>query len=524
MLRPMTSSDLLMIGGRVHPLGTMPAAEALLVRSGRVVAVGSEAEVRAAAVPGARIVPLNGGTVTPALTDAHVHLTTWGLARQQVDLASVGTLDDALSRIAAAGGDGWVRGHGWDSNRWGVSPTREELDVVVPDRPALLDSHDLHAAWLNSAALVQCGITRETPDPEGGQIVRDTEGEPTGILLETAVRLATSHLPQPSPADVRAALGAAQAALHAWGITGVHSVEATGMGDWQDLRNSGDLRLRVLQSIPLDGLDAAIASGMRSGDGDGWIRVGGVKMFLDGALGSRTALLREPYEGEDAYRGIGTLPPEEFRARVEKAAAAGIAATVHAIGDAAVGLALDVLSEVGPPAAIPHRIEHLQLCPPEWWGRAAEAGIVASMQPVHIRSDVAAAERHWGQVRCRGAYAFAPLLRAGTALAFGSDAPVETPDPRQGLYAAMARRSWGGEPEGGWFPEHQLTAEEALRAYTEGPAHAAGEANRRGRFLPGYDADLAVWDRDPLACTPEELLELRCRLTMVAGEIVHQSE
>lgn len=518
----MHNSDLLLLGGRVYPLGKHGPVEALLLRRGRIAALGSEAEVRAAARPGARIIPLDGGVAAPGLTDAHVHLTAWGLARRQVDLASARTLDAGLGRIAEHRGDGWVRGHGWDAHRWGTLPTRQLLDRVIPNRPALLDSHDLHAAWLNSAALARCGITRDTPDPEGGRIVRDAAGEPTGILLETAVHLATGHLPEPSRAEVRAALLEAQRALHAWGITGVHSVEPTGMSDWQELRAAGELRLRVLQSIPLDKLDDAIDQHLRSGAGDEWIRTGGVKMFLDGALGSRTALLQEPYEGEGAYRGISTLPPEEFRGTVKRAADAGIAATVHAIGDAAVGLALDVLSEVPPPPTLPHRIEHLQLCLPPWWGRAAEAGIVASMQPVHVRSDIAAAERHWGHARCRGAYAFAPLLQAGTVLAFGSDAPVETPDPRQGLYAATARVGWDGEPPRGWYPEHRLTAEQALRAYTEGPAYASGEAGRRGRLLPGYDADLVVWDRDPLACTPDELLELQCRLTLVAGEVVYE--
>ncbi|CAN5758274.1 amidohydrolase [soil metagenome] len=453
----MHNPDLLLLGGRIHALGQHAPAEALLVRRGQVAALGSEAEVRAAAGPGTRIISLDGAVVTPGLTDAHVHLTAWGLARQQVDLASARTLESALYRSAGYRGEGWVRGHGWDAHRWGALPTRHQLDRVVPDRPALLDSHDLHAAWLNSAALARCGISRDTQDPPGGQIVRDADGEPTGILLETAVRLAAVHLPEPSRAEVQAALLDAQGALHAWGITGVHSVEASGRKDWQELRAAGALRLRVLQSIPLDELDSAVEEGLRSGAGDEWIRTGGVKMFLDGALGSRTALLREPYQGELAYRGISTLVPHIFREAAKRAARAGIATTVHAIGDAAVGLALDVLSEVPPPSALPHRIEHLQLCPPEWWGRAARAGIVASMQPVHVRSDIAAAEQHWGHARCRGAYAFAPLLHASTVLAFGSDAPVETPDPRQGLYAATARVGWEGEPSGGWFPEHKLT-------------------------------------------------------------------
>jgi predicted amidohydrolase YtcJ len=246
-------------------------------------------------------------------------------------------------------------------------------------------------------------------------------------------------------------------------------------------------------------------------------------MFLDGALGSRTAWLRHPYEGSDGYRGIRTLEERDFRDAVRLAAGAGLASAVHAIGDAAVELALAVLGEVAPPAALPHRIEHLQLCPPELWERAARSGVVASMQPVHLLTDIPAAERHWGHARCRGAFAFAPLLRRGMTLAFGSDVPVETIDPRPGLYAAVRRESWSGPWRGEeWYPENGLTTAEALAAYTLGPARAAREEHRRGRLLPGLDADLVAWDVDPLAAPPAALRGLRCVLTMVAGEIVHR--
>ena len=262
--------------------------------------------------------------------------------------------------------------------------------------------------------------------------------------------------------------------------------------------------------------------GLRSGLGGDWLRVGGVKMFLDGALGSRTALMREPYEGEPDNRGIGTFPPEEFRDAVRRAAEAGIASTVHAIGDAAVELALDVLSSAPRVEAMPHRIEHVQLCPPGLWERAGQSGVVGSMQPVHLMSDIPAAERHWGHDRSRGAFAFAALQRAGMTLAFGSDAPVETCDPRPGLFAATCRKGWDGSPADEWFPEHGITADAALRAYTEGPAAASGEEARRGRLLPGYDADLVAWDRDPLAIEREELREMMCVLTMVNGEVVYR--
>lgn len=514
--------DLIVRARRVHLLGDRPPVEALLVRAGRVAAFGSYDQVRALAAPGARVEDLGDAVVTPGLTDAHVHLTTFGLSLRRVDLNAAATLQDGVERIrrAAAEGEGWVRGIGWDAHRWGRLPTRQELDAVSGKRPCWLQSHDIHGAWLNTAALKICGITAGTPDPEGGKIVRDNEGEPTGILLENAVKLAEPHLPPETPAERRDALRAAREAVHRLGLTGVHSVEVTGLEDFASLAEEGPLRLRVLQAIPLARLSAAIETGVRSGFGGEWLRIGGVKMFLDGALGSRTAWMREPYVGSDS-RGIATLPADEFRAHVRRAAQAGIASTVHAIGDAAVALALDVLATTKLPVPIPHRIEHLQLCPPELWSRAGRSGVVGSMQPVHLMTDIPAAECHWGHERSRGAYAFGPLRRAGMTLAFGSDTPVETVDPRLGLFAAVRRVGWNGEPAAEWYPENAISREVALRAYTEGPAAAAGLASRQGRLLPGYDADLVAWDRDPLAVDADELREMRCLRTVVAGETVH---
>jgi predicted amidohydrolase YtcJ len=520
-MRTEPSVDLIVLARRIHLLGDAPPTEALLVRNGRVVAAGTGAEVRHAAGPGARTVRVDG-VVTPGLTDAHVHLTTWALSRGRVDLHDAPTAEAGVAMVARASarGEGWVRGLGWDRNRWGRLPDRAALDAACPHRPAFLLSHDIHAAWLNSEALRRCGITAATPDPEGGQVVRDAAGEPTGVLLEKAVRLAETHLPPDSPAEIRAVLLEAQAALHAMGVTGVHSVEVTGLEDFAALEQDGALRLRVLQAIPLPRLDAALEVGLRSGFGSEWLRVGGVKMFLDGALGSRTAWMREPYE-ESADRGIRTLEPEAFRDVVRRAGEGGIAATVHAIGDAAVEMALEVLSAAPRPPAMPHRIEHVQLCPPALWEAAGRSGVVASVQPAHLLTDVPAAERHWGHARSRGAYAFAPLAQAGMVLAFGSDAPVEAPDPRQGLFAAVRRVARDGSWPGEWFPENGVDAETALRAYTEGPAAAAGLAQRRGRLLPGYDADLAAWDTDPLDCPAEQLPEMQCLLAMVGGEVVH---
>ncbi|HEX2081472.1 MAG TPA: amidohydrolase [Longimicrobium sp.] len=517
--------DLVLTARRIHVLGDHPPVQALLIREGRIAAAGTEDEVRGAALPGARAEHVDG-VVTPGLTDAHVHLTLWALARRRVDLNAARTLDDGVAAVAEAArtGEGWIRGLGWDRHRWGGLPTKEPLDRVCPDRPVFLQSHDIHAAWVNSEAMRRCGITRDTPDPAGGEIVRSADGEPTGVLLEKAVRLVEWQLPKESPREVREALLDAQAEAHRLGLTGVHSVEVTGIEDFAAMEQDGELRLRVLQAIPLVRLDHAVAVGLRSGFGSDRLRIGGVKMFLDGALGSRTAWLRQPYEGGAADdTGIRTLEPEEFRDNVARAARAGIASTVHAIGDAAVELAIDVLGGAERPRAMPHRIEHVQLCPPDLWERAGRSGVVGSMQPVHVMTDIPAAERHWGHDRSRGAYPFAPLLRAGMTLAFGSDVPVETCDPRFGLFAAVRRVSWEGEPREGWWMENAVTAEQALRAYTEGPAAAAGLEHRQGRLLPGYDADLVAWDVDPLACAPDALREMRCLLTMVGGEVVQRN-
>jgi predicted amidohydrolase YtcJ len=517
--------DLVLTARRIHVLGDRPAVQALLIRGGRIAAAGTVDEVRAAALPGARTEHVDG-VVTPGLTDAHVHLTTWALARRRVDLNAARTLEDGVAAVAEAAraGEGWIRGLGWDRHRWGGLPAKEPLDRVCPERPVFMLSHDIHGAWVNTAALRLCGITRDTPDPAGGEIVRDAAGEPTGVLLEKAVRLVESHLPRESAEEVRGALLEAQAEAHRLGLTGVHSVEVTGIEDWGTMEQDGVLRLRVLQSIPLPRLDHAIGLGMRSGFGSEWLRIGGVKMFTDGALGSRTAWMRQPYEGGAAGdTGIRTLEPDEFRDHVRRAAQAGIASTVHAIGDAAVEMALDVLAGAERPRAMPHRIEHVQLCPPDLWARAGRSGVIGSMQPIHLMTDIPSAERHWGHERSRGAYAFAPLQRAGMTLAFGSDVPVESCDPRLGLFAAVRRVGWDGGPAEGWWMENAVTAEAALRAYTEGPAAAAGLEARQGRLLPGYDADLAVWDVDPLDCAPDALRGMRCLLTMVGGEVVQRA-
>lgn len=524
-MSPVPPPAVLVRAARIHT-PRLAGGDAVLFRDGRVAGLGSFDDLRAAA-PQARIVEVTGCTLTPGLTDAHIHLVEWALSRRGADLARARSAADAAALVAAhaaahrggTGGADWVLGGGWEPHGWADRPHRRLLDDLLPGRPVLLRSHDLHSVWVSGEALRRAGVHADTPDPPGGRIERDPDGSPTGVLRENAQQLLLSAAPAPTEADRRAAAREAQPALHRLGVTGIHCVEPDSLGVFEALRAAGDLRLRVLQALPLAGLDDALRLGLRSGFGGEWLRIGGIKMFLDGALGSRTALLRAPYEGS-TDRGVSTLDPAAFRDAVRRGSAGGLAMTVHAIGDAAVDLALDALAEDGRAleGPVPHRIEHVQLVGADRLADAGAAGIVCSVQPSHLMTDWRAADRHWG-ARSRTAYAFRSLADGGATLAFGSDAPVEPPDPRHGLYAAVTRMDLAGEPAGGWVPGERLTAAAALDAYTVGAAHAAGDP-RQGRLVPGAFADAVAWDRDPLAVAPGELPEITCVLTIVGGDVV----
>ncbi len=496
--------------------GALPA-DAVWWEGGVVRGVGAAHRLEPA-VP--RAVPrfeLPDTLVTPGFVDGHTHFAMWAQNRRRVRLGGARTRAEAVRRVASAPPtQGWILGQGWDANGWAEPPVREALDAVAAV-PVYLDSLDVHAAWLNTAALRRCGISAETPDPFGGRIIRDAAGEPTGLLLERAVELALPHLPSPPAEAVLEAVREAQAEAHRLGITGIHNVEGDPAWEaFRTLEGADELRLRVLFSPPVEQLPRLLAAGRRSGAGSDWLTMGGVKLFLDGSLGSRTAWMLEPYEGVHD-RGMpitdGALAWEAMRL----AADGGIAVAAHAIGDAAVRRALDLMERL-PQVAIPHRIEHLQCVHPADLARAGRAGIVSSMQPAHLLTDIPLVDRHWG-ARGRGAYAFRSLLAAGNALVFGSDVPVASIDPREGVYAALERRGVDGAPPAGWRPEERLGFEQVVHAYTTAAARASGVAERRGTLAPGQDADLVAWAVDPLAerGDGEAFRRGRAVLTVVGG-------
>jgi predicted amidohydrolase YtcJ len=428
--------------------------------------------------------------------------------------------------------DRWVVGRRWDQERWPERrfPTAADLDRVTPEHPVVLKAKSGHALVANSRALRLAGISVDTPHPPGGRIGRDAAGQPNGLLFEeSAMALVAGLVPRPAPEEMDGALR--EAFPNAWrvGLTAIHDVDGTQAFEaYQRLRVRGALGLRVIKYLPARVLDDVLAVGLRAGLGDDgstelaevWLHVGGIKVFVDGALGPRTAAMLAPYEGEPDNVGVLTMEEDELRALANKATAGGLPLAIHAIGDRANRLVLDVLAETGV-AGLRHRIEHVQLLHPDDVNRLAALGVVASMQPIHATQDCEMADRYWGE-RCATAYAWRSLLDAGTALAFGSDCPVEDLNPFLGIHAAVTRRRVDGFPgPQGWYPEQRLTMEEAVRAYTLGAAYAAGLEDRLGMLAPGKLADLIVLDRDIFTCDPMAIAGTQVEMTMVGGRVVY---
>lgn len=540
----------LLYNARVHTLDPLcPSASALLIDRGEIVAVGGEEllETRAEKQD------LGGRVVLPGLTDAHIHLHHYSLSLQKID-CETGTLEECLRRVAertrSAKRGEWILGHGWNQNEWndfsrrgkkeasrplplrgaGAWPSAADLDAVAPNHPVYLTAKSLHAAWANSAALKAAGITANTPNPPNGEIQHDERGQPTGILLESAMELVGNIVPQPGIPALADAIQKAQPVLWRMGLTGVHDFDRRAcFMALQLLRARGDLKLRVVKNIPVEDLDHAAALGLRSGFGDDWLRIGSIKAFMDGALGPRTAAMFQPYLTEAENRGILNMDGEQLFEYARAAANVGLSMTVHAIGDRANHEVLDAYEQLRryerdqglPP--LRHRIEHVQVLHADDAPRLAALDVIASMQPIHATSDMLMADKYWGG-RASLAYAWKTQLKHGAKLAFGSDAPVESPNPFWGLHAAVTRcRADGSPAPEGWYPEQKLTMEEALHGFTAGAAYAAGLEHHLGRLVKGHLADLIVLEQDPFTVEADELLTMQSSATMVGGEWVWEA-
>ena len=528
-------------GGRIHVRSGV-SAEALLVRDGRVAAVGRAADL-AGEARNAERVDLRGGLMTPGWFDAHVHFMWWGFQMAELDLRATKTIEEALDQIGRRARElppgRWLTGGRFDKNNWGRWPTAADLDRVTGDRPVLMRSRDGHSRWLNSAALRAAKLGKDTVVPKGGAIFRDADGSPTGVLQERANELADRAVPAATEADCDAATMRAQEEALKRGVTGIESLEqASSYAALRRARDRGALKVRALMGIPHRSLalslpttgtppqirntdvfdfEAALATGLRTGQGDEWLRLGHVKFFTDGALGSQTAALEEPYEGT-GDRGILTFDPLELRTDVARAAAGGLAAAIHAIGDRAVRVALDAVAptRVTSPA-LRQRLKHIQLVREEDLGRFGALGVIASMQPIHCTSDRDLADRYWGPKRTPRAYPWRTLLERGAVLAFGSDAPVEPIDPLLGIHAAVTRRR--PQDREAWFPAQRLTLDEALHGYTAGAAYASGREREWGTLEVGMRCDATVVDRDLATLEENELLEAKVSGTVTNGVV-----
>jgi predicted amidohydrolase YtcJ len=493
---------------------SLPRAGALAI-AGEVVAGGVGTHETAAVSP--ERVDLGGRCVLPGFSDAHVHFPSWSLAQRQVRLEGARSLEDALTRVAKAAAAAprgrWLRGFGWRSGEWSpeVEPTKEALDAVTGDLPVALMAKDYHSLWLNSAALARADDDLQVP---GGVVERDERGDPTGVLREECAWHFRDTYMRPSHTEMVEASREGIRIAAARGVTSVHDKDGWlgALAVWQELREEGGLTLRVWQSLPHEHIDALAEIGLRSGLGDDLLRVGYIKAFMDGTLGSRTARLLDG-------SGVEITSREELEGIVRRAARAGLPVAVHAIGDLANRDALDAFAasrDEWQPQGLRPRIEHAQLLADGDVPRFAELGVAASVQFSHAPSDRDIADRFWEGMTER-AYAFRSLLDSGALLANGSDAPIEELDPLLGIRAGVLRTL---DKRDAWHPEQAVTVQEAIEATCLAPAWLAGDERRRGKLIPGYLADLVVLDRDPFDCPPHELAEIAVVATMLGGRWV----
>ena len=517
-------------------------AQAVAMVDGRILAVGSSEQIRAYAGRDSRVIDIQGRLVVPGFIDSHVHFLNGGSQLLTLDLKDARNEAELVRRLGEKAKTlppgQWILGGNWDEQAWPSAklPTRKLIDAVTAKNPVFISRYDGHAALANSLALKLAGVGKTTPEPPGGVIVRDAKGEPTGVLKDAAQDLVGRVLPRPSPADMEQALRAAQKEAARFGVTSVHNItvdsesaDGSFTGEIHLLRRAeleGWLTCRMYEIVPLAQGRKLAEAGLSRDMGSDFLKLGAVKAFADGSLGSATAWMFEPFADDPGNRGLPmTLmnPPARMEELLRGAAQAQVQPAIHAIGDRAVAEVLDLYTRVGgnDPGSYRFRIEHAQHVRAEDFARFGKLGVVASMQPYHAIDDGRWAEKRIGPERARTSYAWRSMLKAGAPLAFGSDWPVAPLSPLLGIYAAVTRATLDGKHPEGWVPEERLTVEDALRAYTQGSAFAAFEEKEKGSIAPGKLADVVVLAQDLFSIPPEKIKEARVALTIVGGKVVY---
>jgi len=546
-------ADLLLLHGKIwtgepaaaqDPKSPTRFAQAVAIASGRVLAVGSDAEVRVYGGPHTKVIDLQGRLAVPGMIDSHAHFLGGGFQLLEIDLKDVRSEVEFSRRIGekakTLAPGRWMLGGDWDEQAWPSAklPRREMIDGVTPRNPVFLSRYDGHSGLANSLALKLAGVTRATPDPVGGVIVRDADGEPTGVLKDAAQDLIARAIPRPTEAETVAALRAALHEAARVGLTSVDSITVDGdswngsfTGEIQMLRRAeleGWLTCRMYEVIPIGQWEKLRDAGLQHDMGDDFIKLGAVKAFADGSLGSGTAWMYEPFADDPDNRGIPSSmmnPPAKMEGFARGADEAEIQLCIHAIGDRAISEILDMYSRLGGAQAPAHRfrIEHAQHMREHDFARFAKLGVIASMQPYHAIDDGRWAEKRVGHERLRWSYAWRSMLDAGVPLAFGSDWPVAPLSPILGIYAAVTRATLDGKHPEGWFPAQRLSVDEALRAYTQGSAYAAFQEREKGTFAPGKLGDVVVLSDDLFNIPPAKIRDAQVLITIVGGEIVYEA-
>jgi predicted amidohydrolase YtcJ len=529
-------ADLVVVNARVYTADdARPLADAFAVRDGRVTFVGSSREARALAGSGTRVLDLAGRTVIPGMVDAHAHFSGLAQTLSSVDLMGVPSYPELIERVKARAATlpkgAWVEGRGWDQNQWadGQFPTHDALTAAVPDHPVYLTRVDGHAALVNAAAMKAAGLTRATRDPSGGRILKGANGEPTGVLIDRAQGIVSRVIAPPSREETRRTLREAQAVMHRWGLTGVHDAGAgrATIELYDDMARAGELDLRLYAMIADD--SAAIRHflelGPRSSLHDGRLWVRSIKLYSDGALGSRGAALLEPYSDDPGNTGLLISPLEHIRDVAERALQRGFQVNSHAIGDRGNRIVLDAYEQAldrQPRADHRFRIEHAQIIHYSDIPRFAQLGVIPSMQASHQTSDMYWAGKRLGPERLLGAYAWRSLLNTGVIIPNGSDFPVEYVNPLISFHAAIARQDANDYPVGGWFPDQRMTRDEALKSMTLWPAYSAFQEQELGSLTAGKRADFVVLDQDIMRVAPELVLKTTVLSTWVGGKPVYE--